>query len=61
MLKMTSRTHRTKPLRIGCASGFWGDSEAGATQLLVQGDKALAQMLLDLPIEVPVALLESVV
>lgn len=36
---MTTQTsHRTKPLRIGCATGFWGDSEAGATQLVLHGD-----------------------
>jgi hypothetical protein len=29
---------RTRPLRIGCASGFWGDSEAGAAQLVDRGD-----------------------
>lgn len=29
---------RTRPLRIGCASGFWGDSEEGATQLVQRGD-----------------------
>lgn len=31
-------TQRTKPLRIGCATGFWGDSEAGAIQLVKHGD-----------------------
>ncbi|MES2401231.1 MAG: acyclic terpene utilization AtuA family protein [Pseudomonadota bacterium] len=30
-------SHRTRPLRIGCATGFWGDSEAGATQLVMHG------------------------
>jgi hypothetical protein len=36
---MTQQTSiRTKPLRIGCATGFWGDSEEGATQLVMRGD-----------------------
>lgn len=34
---MTTTSHRTQPLRIGCATGFWGDSEAGATQLVMHG------------------------
>jgi len=34
----TQKEIRTKPLRIGCATCFWGDSEAGATQLVKYGD-----------------------
>lgn len=35
---MTQQTAlRTKPLRIGCATGFWGDSDAGARQLVMHG------------------------
>jgi hypothetical protein len=33
----TTPTRLTRPLRIGCASGFWGDSEAGAAQLVRGG------------------------
>jgi len=31
------KNRRDRPLRIGCASGFWGDSEAGAAQLVQHG------------------------
>lgn len=38
MNPMTTHTApRTRPLRIGCATGFWGDSEAGAAQLVRHG------------------------
>ncbi|MDB5730343.1 MAG: hypothetical protein JWQ03_238 [Variovorax sp.] len=33
-----SSDRRTRPLRIGCASGFWGDSEGGAAQLVRHGE-----------------------
>ncbi|MET0210726.1 MAG: acyclic terpene utilization AtuA family protein [Burkholderiaceae bacterium] len=35
---MNAIARRNKPLRIGCGSGFWGDSEAGAAQLIRKGD-----------------------
>lgn len=34
---MKNKNQRTQSLRIGCASGFWGDSEAGVEQLVSSG------------------------
>ena len=35
---MPNKPVRSRPVRIGCATGFWGDSEAGAVQLVRHGD-----------------------
>ena len=37
-MNATAQGSGTRPLRIGCASGFWGDTEAAAAQLVRRGD-----------------------
>ncbi|MCA0240412.1 MAG: DUF1446 domain-containing protein [Proteobacteria bacterium] len=57
MATRTPRTAplRTTPLRIGCAAGFWGDSEAGAAQLVRHGD--IDVLVFDCLAEITMALL----
>ena len=52
---MTASTLRTRPLRIGCAGGFWGDTEAGAAQLVRHGD--IDVLVFDCLAEITMALL----
>ncbi len=52
---MTEKTPRTRALRVGCATGFWGDSEAGASQLVLRG--AIDYLVFDFLAEITMSLL----
>ena len=51
----TQNPLRKTPLRIGCATGFWGDSEAGATQLVMHG--SIDYLVFDFLAEITMSLL----